>query len=78
MTILHFKRHNVVQDIIEALQDEEDEVVEALVIGRKKSGGRFSFMTVTENIPELLGYLEAVKTDLTLDLISQANRAEED
>ncbi|MEW5722909.1 MAG: hypothetical protein AB1896_07360 [Thermodesulfobacteriota bacterium] len=74
MTILEFRRHDVVADIIEALQDEEDEVVEALVIGKKKSGGRFSFMTLTENIPELIGYLEAIKTDLAIEMLEQAEK----
>ncbi|MFH1135452.1 MAG: hypothetical protein V1816_05140 [Pseudomonadota bacterium] len=77
MTILQFRRHNIVQEIIDSLRDEEDEVIEALVIGKKKSGARFSFMTFTDNIPELLGYLEAVKTDLALEIIDQADRAEE-
>ena len=77
MTILQFKRHNIVQEIIDSLEDEQDEVIEALVIGKKKSGIRFSFMTLTDNIPELLGYLEAVKTDLALEIIDQADRIDE-
>ena len=77
MTILQFKRYSVVQEIIDCLQDEQDEVTEALVIGKKKGGGRFSFMTVTDNIPELLGYLEAIKTDLALEMISQADRSDD-
>ena len=77
MTILEFKRHDVVKEIIESLKDDQDEVVEALVIGRKKSGHRFSFMTSTENIPELIGYIEAIKTDLALELITQADPEEE-
>ena len=77
MTVLQFKRHNIVEEIVTSLQDESDEVVEALVIGRKKSGVRFSFMTMTDNIAELIGYLEAIKTDLTLEMITQAERDEE-
>jgi hypothetical protein len=77
MTVLQFKRHNVLKDVIASLNDEEDEVVEALVIGKKKSGGRFSFMTFTDNIPELIGYLEAIKTDLALEMIDQADRSED-
>ena len=77
MTVLQFKRQNVVQDIIDSLSDEEDEVVEAIVMGKKKSGSRFSYMTYTDNIPELIGYLEAIKTELTLELIDQAERAED-
>ena len=78
MTVLQFKRQNVVREIIDCLKDEADEVTEALVLGKKKSGGRFSYMTVTENIPELIGYLEAVKAELTLELISQAERPEDE
>lgn len=77
MTVLKFERYNVVQEIVDSLQDETDEVIEALVIGKKKSGARFSFMTVTKNIPELLGYVEAVKTDLALEMISQADMLDE-
>ncbi len=77
MKVLPFKRLNIVQEIIDCLQDEKDEVVEALVIGKKKSGVRFSYMTFTENLPELIGYLEALKTDLTLDMISLAETSEE-
>ena len=78
MTVLQFKRHNIVQEIIDSLKDENDEVVEALVIGKKKSGIRFSFMTLTDNIPELLGYLEAVKMDLALEIMDQADRVDEE
>ncbi|MEW6264599.1 MAG: hypothetical protein AB1641_16120 [Thermodesulfobacteriota bacterium] len=77
MTVLQFKRHNVVSEIIQSLQDDKDEVLEAIVIGKKKSGGRFSFMTVTENLPELIGYLEAVKADLVMEMITQADRADD-
>lgn len=62
---------------MDSLTDDEDQVVEALVIGRKKSGNRFSFITYTENIPELLGYLETIKTDLVLEMITQAERGED-
>ena len=75
MTVLKFKRHDVVQEIIGALHDETDEVVEALVIGKKKNGGIFSFMTPPENIPELIGYLEALKIDLTLEMIALADQS---
>lgn len=77
MTVLEFKRRNIVTEIIASLHDEADEVVEAIVIGKKKSGARFSFMTVIDNIPELIGYLEAVKTDLALEMISQAERSDQ-
>ena len=77
MTVLKFERYNVVQEIVDSLQDETDEIVEALVIGKKKSGTRFSFMTVTKNIPELLGYIEAVKIDLALEMISPADMIDE-
>ena len=77
MTVLHFKRHNVVDELIDTLSDENDPVVEALVIGRKKSGGRFTYMTVTENLAELLGYLEALKIDLALEIMSQSERDED-
>ena len=78
MKILQFKRHSVVKDVIASLTDVGDEVTEALVIGKKKNGSHFSFMTVTENIPELLGYLEAIKTDLALEMITQAERISEE
>ena len=77
MSVLQFKKSNVVQEIVTCLQDESDEVVEALVIGKKKTGTRFSYMTYTDNIPELIGYLEAIKTDLTLEMITQAERDDE-
>lgn len=77
MKILEFRKHHVVQDIITTLQDDEDEIVEAIVIGKRKSGGRFSYMTVSDNIPELIGYLEAIKTDLALQLAELAERYEE-
>lgn len=77
MSILQFRRQNVVQEITACLQDETDEVTEALVIGKKKSGEHFSYVTHIENIAELIGYLEAVKTELALEMISQADRAEE-
>jgi hypothetical protein len=77
MTVLKFKRYNVVDDIIDTLRDDADEVIEALVVGKKQSGARFSFMTLTDNIPELIGYLEAIKTELALELIEQAEQSEE-
>jgi len=77
MTILKFQRYNVVQDIMNCLRDETDEVTEALVIGKKKSGARFSYMTFTENIPELIGYLEAIKTDLTLEMIAMSDKSDD-
>jgi CBS domain containing-hemolysin-like protein len=78
MKVLEFKRYNVIEEIVDALRDEKDEVVEALVIGKKKGGGRFSLMTETDNIAELIGYLEAIKTDLTLELIEMADRTDEE
>ncbi|MBW2623158.1 MAG: hypothetical protein JRD68_09655 [Deltaproteobacteria bacterium] len=76
MAILEFKRQNVVEEIASTLQDDNDEVVEAIVIGKKKSGEYFSYLTSVDNIPELIGYLEALKTDLVLEMISQADRSE--
>jgi hypothetical protein len=77
MSVIQFKRRTIVQEIIDSLSDEADDVVEALVIGKKKSGGMFSFMTHTDNIPELIGYLEAIKADLVLEMIEQAERDED-
>jgi DNA-binding ferritin-like protein len=77
MTVLQFKRHDLVEEIIENLTDPSDDVVEALVIGKKKSGATFSFMTEVANIPELIGYLETIKTDLVLEMITQAERGDE-
>ena len=75
MSILQFKRYSVMDEVVEALTSQGDDTLEeALVIGRRKSGARFSFMTNTDNIPELIGYLEAIKTDLTLEMIAQAER----
>jgi hypothetical protein len=74
MKVLEFKRYSVVEDIIDCLTDQDDDIIEAIVIGKKKSGSRFSYMTTTENIPELIGYLEAVKADLAMELIYQAER----
>lgn len=74
MTILQFKRLGVVEEIVDCLRHDTDDVVEALVIGKRKSGARFSYMTYTDNIPELVGYLEALKTDLILEMIAQADR----
>ena len=76
MAVLEFKRQNVVQEIAESLKDESDEVTEAIVIGKKKSGEYFSYLTSVSNIPELIGYLEALKTDLTLEMIAHADRSE--
>jgi hypothetical protein len=76
MAILEFKRQNVVEEIASTLQDDSDEVVEAIVVGKKKSGEYFSYLTSVDNIPELIGYLEALKTDLVLEMISQADRSE--
>jgi hypothetical protein len=62
-------------EVVEALTSPaEDPLEEALVIGRRRSGSRFSFMTNTDNLPELIGCLEAIKTDLTLEMIAQAER----
>ena len=77
MTVLQFKRHDLVAEIIENLSDKSDDVIEALVIGKKKSGATFSFMTDIANIPELIGYLEAIKADLVLEMIAQAERGDE-
>jgi hypothetical protein len=77
MTVIQFKRHDLVTEIIENLTDQSDEVVEALVIGKKKSGATFSFMTEVNNIPELIGYLETIKADLVLEMITQAERGDE-
>lgn len=79
MKILEFKRYSVLDEVIEALTTPNggDTLEEALVIGRRRSGARFSFMTNTDNIPELIGYLEAIKTDLTLEMIYQAEREDE-
>lgn len=75
MKVLEFKRYSVLDEIVSALTDSTDDPLEeALVIGRRKSGARFSFMSNTDNIPELIGYLEAIKTDLTLEMIYQAER----
>ena len=75
MKILEFKRYSVLDEVIAALnQPDEDQLEEALVIGRRRSGARFSFMTNTDNIPELIGYLEAIKTDLAMEMIYQAER----
>lgn len=75
MKILEFKRYSVLDEVLDALgKSAEDPLEEALVIGRRRSGSRFSFMTNTDNIPELIGYLEAIKTDLTLEMIYQAER----
>jgi len=76
MSILQFKRHSIVQDIINCLQNDAEEVTEAVVLGKRKNGERFSYMTITEDIPELVGYLEAIKTDLILEMISQAERSD--
>lgn len=78
MKVLEFKRYSVLDEIVSALaKSADDPLEEALVIGRRKSGARFSFMTNTDNIPELIGYLEAIKTDLTLEMIYQAERDDE-
>ena len=78
MKVLEFKRYSVLDEIVSALtKSVDDPLEEALVIGRRKSGARFSFMTNTDNIPELIGYLEAIKTDLTLEMIYQAERDDE-
>lgn len=78
MKVLEFKRYSVLDEIVSALTNSADDPLEeALVIGRRKSGARFSFMTNTDNIPELIGYLEAIKTDLTLEMIYQAERDDE-
>lgn len=78
MKILEFKRYSVMDEVMDALtKPADDPLEEALVIGRRKSGARFSFMTSTDNIPELIGYLEAIKTDLTLEMICQAEREDE-
>ena len=77
MSILEFKRYSVVQEIIDCLSDDEDEIIEALIIGKKKSGSRFSYMTITDNLPELIGYLEAIKTDLAMEMVTQAERLDE-
>ena len=78
MKILEFKRYSILDEVIDALtKPADDQLEEALVIGRRKSGARFSFMTNTDNIPELIGYLEAIKTDLTLEMIYQAERDDE-
>ncbi len=75
MKVLEFKRYSVLDEVLDALtKPAEDPLEEALVIGRRKSGARFSFMTNTDNIPELIGYLEAIKTDLALEMIYQAER----
>jgi hypothetical protein len=75
MKILEFKRYSVLDEVLEALtKPSDDPLAEALVIGRRRSGSRFSFMTSTDNIPELIGYLEAIKTDLTMEMICQADR----
>ncbi len=80
MKILEFKRYSVLDEVLSALtKPSDDPLEEALVIGRRRSGARFSFMTNpnTENLPELIGYLEAVKTDLTLEMIYQSERDDE-
>jgi len=78
MKILEFKRYSVLDEVLSALSKQTDDPLEeALVIGRRRSGARFSFMTNTDNIPELIGYLEAIKTDLTLEMIYQAERDDE-
>ncbi len=78
MKVLEFKRYSILDEVLAALSKETDDPLEeALVIGRRKSGARFSFMTDTDNIPELIGYLEAIKTDLTLEMIYQADRDDE-
>ncbi len=78
MKILEFKRYSVLDEVLAALgKSGDDPLEEALIIGRRKSGARFSFMTNTDNIPELIGYLEAIKTDLTLEMIYQAERDDE-
>ena len=78
MKILEFKRYSVLDEVLEALtKPSDDPLAEALVIGRRSSGSRFSFMTSTDNIPELIGYLEAIKTDLTMEMIYQAERDSE-
>ena len=78
MKILEFKRYSVLDEVLEALtKPSEDPLAEALVIGRRRSGARVSFMTNTDNIPELIGYLEAIKTDLTMEMIYQAERDSE-
>jgi len=78
MKILEFKRYSVLDEVLEALtKPSDDPLEEALVIGRRRSGARFSFMTSTDNVPELIGYLEAIKTDLTMEMICQAERDSE-
>lgn len=72
MSVIQFKRHHLVDEIIDALRDENTDITEAIVIGKKNDGTRFTFMTGTDNIPELIGYLEAVKTDLVIEMITQA------
>ena len=39
MAILEFKRQNVVEEIASTLQDDSDEVIEAIVVGKKKEWG---------------------------------------
>jgi len=75
MSVLEFKRYSVLNEVLEALQTPSDDPMEeALVIGRRKSGLRFSMMANVDNIPELIGYLEVVKTDLALEMIYQSER----
>ncbi|MGL4208131.1 MAG: hypothetical protein ACRCTY_01955 [Candidatus Adiutrix sp.] len=75
MSILQFRKYSVIDEVVEELTSlSDDPLEEALIIGRRKSGARFSFMINIENLPELIGYLEVIKTDLTLEMITQAER----
>lgn len=75
MKILEFKKFSVLDEVVDALtRPTDDPLAEAMVIGKRESGVYFSFMTRTDNIPETIGYLEAIKTDLALEMISRAER----
>ncbi len=53
------------------MHDERDEVMKALVIGKKKSGAIFPYMTQTETFRNHSA-IGSLMTDLSLEMIAQA------
>jgi hypothetical protein len=71
MTIFQFKKRKLIDEVIQALteEDQEDPIEDILVITRKASGDRHAFMAGLDrrdSLLEFIGCMEAAKIELIM------------
>ncbi|MDR1577184.1 MAG: hypothetical protein LBT86_02985 [Deltaproteobacteria bacterium] len=78
MTIFQFKKRKLIDEVIVALteEDQQDPIEEIMVISKKASGSRHAFIAGLEkhdNLLEFIGCLEAAKIELLMSAFDNEN-----